>query len=81
VMAAVYALLAAQAWDQAADKWAVQAYMVEQTTRVQVWPSFFLVPLAFGGMALLLILKVLLTLSGRADLLTQAVASSRGGQE
>jgi TRAP-type C4-dicarboxylate transport system permease small subunit len=81
VMSAVFALLTAQAWDQATDKWAVKAYMVEQTSRIQVWPSFFLVPLAFGAMALLLAIKVLLTMSGRAHPLAASSTDPRSGQE
>lgn len=81
VMAAVFALLTAQAWDQATDKWAVQAYMVEQTSRILVWPSFFMVPVAFGAMALLLVVKVLLTLSGRANPLAALPTDPRSGQE
>lgn len=81
VMALVYALLTAQAWDQASDKWAVHAYMVEQTTRIQVWPSFFMVPLAFGAMAVLLIVKVLLALAGRGAILEHPLDDSRHGKE
>jgi TRAP-type C4-dicarboxylate transport system permease small subunit len=81
LMAAVYALLTAQAWDQASDKWGVQAYMVEQTSRILVWPSFFMVPVAFGAMALLLGIKVLLTLSGRAHPLAIPQTDPRSGKE
>ncbi len=81
LMSAVYALLTAQAWDQAADKWAVQAYMVEQTTRVLVWPSYFLVPLAFGTVTVLMAVKVLLALTGRGHALGRSVNDPRSTQE
>lgn len=65
LIALVYAMLALQAWEQAQDKLAVRAFVVEQTSRIVVWPSFFIVPIAFGSMALLMALKVVLSIAGR----------------
>lgn len=65
VMTGVYLMLTQQAWEQANAKLAIGAYMVEQTSRISVWPSFFLVPAGFGAMALLLVAKSLLILAGR----------------
>lgn len=65
--AGVAVMLTLQAWDQATDKLAVGAYMVEQTSRIIVWPSFFIVVAGFGALALLLTLRALLALTGRAQ--------------
>lgn len=64
----VYLMLTAQAWQQAMSKLATNAYMVEQTTRIVVWPSYFILPLAFGTVGLLMIAKVILRLLGRGEL-------------
>jgi TRAP-type C4-dicarboxylate transport system permease small subunit len=58
VTAAAYILLTMQSWQQATEKLAIGAFVVEQTSRIPVWPAFFMLPLAFGAMALLLVLKV-----------------------
>ena len=68
VTAGVYMLLTAQSWQQAFEKLEISAYVVEQTSKIYVWPSFFMLPAAFGAMALLLVLKVLLRLTGGADI-------------
>ncbi|WP_187968891.1 TRAP transporter small permease [Aquibium microcysteis] len=63
-MVAVYALLTLQAWGEATDKYAAGAFVVEQTTRILIWPAYFIVPLALGAMALFLALKVILRALG-----------------
>lgn len=63
--AGVAGMLTLQAWDQATDKYAIGAYMVEQTSRILVWPSFFIVPLGLGALTLLMALKVVLALLGQ----------------
>jgi TRAP-type C4-dicarboxylate transport system permease small subunit len=68
VTAAVYILLTVQSLQQAMEKLAINAFVVEQTSRIQVWPAFFMLPLAFGAMALLLVLKVILRLTGGGDI-------------
>ncbi len=64
ITAAAYILLTVQSWQQAVDKLAIGAFVVEQTSRIPVWPAFFMLPLAFGAMALLLVLKAVLRLIG-----------------
>lgn len=64
-IAGVYLMLTAQAWGQAVHKLEIGAYMVEQTSRVLVWPSYFLIPAAFGAMAMLMVAKSVLLLLGR----------------
>ena len=69
---AVYALLTAQSWQQATEKLAITAYTIEQTSKIYTWPSFFMLPAAFGAMTLLLVLKVILRVSTGSDTALQA---------
>lgn len=62
-----YLLLTAQAWEQAVKKLGIDAFIMEQTTRVSVWPSFFLLPLGFAVISLLIGLKFVLCLVGRPE--------------
>jgi TRAP-type C4-dicarboxylate transport system permease small subunit len=55
----VYLALAVQALQLALEKLANNAYMMEQTTRVSTWPSYFIVALGFGLIALLIGLRLL----------------------
>ncbi len=68
ITAAVYLLLTAQSWQQALHKLSINASVVEQVGKIPVWPSFFMLPAAFGTMALLLIVKVVLRLTGGNDI-------------
>lgn len=63
----VYLLLTAQAWEQASKKLAIDAFIMEQTVRVIVWPSFFFLPLSFGVISLLIALKFFLCVLGRPE--------------
>jgi TRAP-type C4-dicarboxylate transport system permease small subunit len=63
----VYLLLAAQSWEQATKKLGIDAFIMEQSTRVSVWPSFFILPLSFGVIALLIAVKFVLHLVGRPE--------------
>lgn len=60
----VYLMLAAQSWQQFTTKLASNAYVMEQTSRVTVWPSFMMLPVAFGLLALLLAAKLALDVMG-----------------
>lgn len=55
----VYLMLAVQGWQQATAKLKTGAFVMEQTSQVVVWPSFFILPLAFGVAALLVATKLL----------------------
>jgi len=68
ITAGVYLLLTAQSWQQALHKLSINASVVEQVGKIPVWPSFFFLPLAFGTMALLLIARVVLRLTGQNDI-------------
>ena len=65
VFIVVYVILAAQSWQQFTAKLAVNAYVMEQTSRVIVWPSFLMLPVAFGLAALLMVAKLVLDMLGR----------------
>jgi TRAP-type C4-dicarboxylate transport system permease small subunit len=63
----VYLLLTAQAWEQAVKKWGINAFILEQDTRVSVWPSFLILPLSFGVISLLIAAKFGLCLLGKPE--------------
>jgi TRAP-type C4-dicarboxylate transport system permease small subunit len=63
----VYAALATQSAQLAGQKLATNAYLMEQTTRVSTWPSYFIVPLGFGLIALLIGIRLLCRVLGRAE--------------
>lgn len=64
---AVYLVLAIQAWQQAMEKFATKAFLLEQSTQMSVWPSYFILPVGFGLIALLIGLKLLCRLLGRPE--------------
>lgn len=63
----VYLLLTAQSWEQAMKKLGTDAFIMEQMTRVSTWPSFFILPVSFAVIALLVALKLALLLAGRPE--------------
>lgn len=79
VMTCAYAMLTLQSWEQAMSKLAIGAYMTEQTSRIEVWQSFFLIPVGFGAMTLLMALKSALLLAGRDP--AEANALLAGGRD
>lgn len=62
---AVSAALAMQAWQLAMEKLGRDAFLMEQTSRVTIWPSYFIVPTGFGLMALLMSARLVCQLTGR----------------
>lgn len=76
ITAAVYGMLTAQSWQQAVEKLAISAYVIEQTSKIYVWPSFYMLPAAFGAMTLLLALKVVLRITTGSDHALQAPESA-----
>lgn len=64
---AIYGGLAIQAWQLAMEKLASKAFLLEQTTRLGTWPSFFMVPVGFGLIALLVALKLWCLLLGKPE--------------
>lgn len=65
VSVAVCTALAVQAWQLALEKLGRDAFLMEQSSRVVIWPSFFIIPLGFGLMALLMVVRLACQLSGR----------------
>ena len=63
----VYAALAIQASQLAMEKLARNSFLMEQTTRVSTWPSYFLVSLGFGLIALLIGLRLVCRVLGRPE--------------
>ena len=64
---AVYVALAIQASQLALQKLAGNSFMMEQTTRVSTWPSYFLVPAGFGLIALLIGLRLICRMLGKPE--------------
>ena len=64
---AVYSGLTIQSTQLAVEKLSANAYLMEQTTRVSTWPSYFLVPLGFGLIALLIGLRLVCRMLGRPE--------------
>jgi len=54
----VCSALAVQAFQLALEKLGRDAYLMEQTSRFTIWPSYFIVPLGFGLMALLMSVRL-----------------------
>ena len=65
--ALIFSVLAVQAWQQAVAKFASSAFIMEQATRVTVWPAFFFLPIGFGLMAALLLVKIVCRLARRPE--------------
>lgn len=63
----LYAALASQALQLAREKLANDAFLMEQATRVTTWPSYFIVPLGFALIALLLAIRLVCRLLGRPE--------------
>jgi len=65
--AALYLALALQAWQLALEKLERNAFLMEQTTRVSTWPSYFIIPLGFAMVAALLLARAGCRLVGRPE--------------
>jgi TRAP-type C4-dicarboxylate transport system permease small subunit len=62
-----YAALGLQAWQLALEKLGRNAFLMEQTTRVTTWPSYFIIPAGFWLVALLLAVRLACRMLGRAE--------------
>jgi len=60
----VYLMLTAQSWQQAMAKFSTRAFVDENGAKVVVWPSFFMLPLAFGLSALVIAGRLARALTG-----------------
>jgi TRAP-type C4-dicarboxylate transport system permease small subunit len=71
---AVYFVLAVQAWQVAMEKLGRDAFLMEQTTRVSIWLSFFIIPVGFGLIGILIAVRLACRLLGRPEPSTPAIA-------
>lgn len=62
-----YAGLGLQAWQLALEKLGRDAFLMEQTTRVTTWPSYFIIPAGFWLVALLLAVRLACRVLGRPE--------------
>lgn len=74
----IYGALAAQAWQLALEKLERNAFLMEQTTRVSTWPSYFIIPLGFATVTLLLLAKIIMTWLGNPPLTIDDTAEQEG---
>jgi TRAP-type C4-dicarboxylate transport system permease small subunit len=65
--AVIYAVLAIQSWQLAMEKLATNSYLMEQTTRVSIWPSYFLIPVGFGLVAALIAVRLVCRVIGKPE--------------
>lgn len=63
----VYGALGLQALQLGLEKLGTDAFLMEQTTRVTTWPSYFIVPAGFFLVALLLAVRIACRILGRAE--------------
>lgn len=63
----IYAGLGLQAFQLALEKLGRDAFLMEQTTRVSTWPSYFIIPAGFWLVALLLAVRLACRVLGRPE--------------
>jgi TRAP-type C4-dicarboxylate transport system permease small subunit len=76
----IYGALAAQAWQLALEKLERNAFLMEQTSRVSTWPSYFLIPLGFATVTALLLAKMILTWLGKPPVTMDDGAEQEGSR-
>jgi TRAP-type C4-dicarboxylate transport system permease small subunit len=73
---AAYAVLAYTTWRVAMREWTIGSFVVALDTRLPVWPSYFIPPIAFALATALGLLKTLLIVLGRTR---ELAADAPGG--
>ncbi len=68
--AIIFALLTWRGWLDAVKKQDIGAFIMEQGTKVLIWPSHYLLPIGTGLMVLVLVFKLARYLRGGADAAT-----------
>ncbi|PJK27495.1 TRAP transporter small permease [Minwuia thermotolerans] len=63
--AVIFSLLTYRSFLDAVDKYELGSFIMEQSTKVPIWPGHFLLPLGAGLMVLMLLLRFANYLSGR----------------
>lgn len=64
----IYGALAAQSLQLAMEKLSRDAFLMEQTSRVSTWPSYFIIPLGFAMVSMLLLARMIALLLGQAPI-------------
>lgn len=63
----VFGLLAFRGWTEAGAKFAIGAAEMEGSMRIPVWPGYYLLPIGYGLIMLVLLLRLATALTGRPD--------------
>lgn len=64
---AVFGVVAATSGQMAVEKMRIGAFVMESSTAIPVWPSYFLLPLGAGLMCLVLLLRLFAALTGQVQ--------------
>lgn len=64
ISALVYGLLAYRSWNEAVRAQEAGSFIMEQGTKLLVWPSYYLLPIGCGLMAVVLIYRYVIYISG-----------------
>lgn len=76
IAAGVFAILTYRTAIDALDKQAIGTFVIEQDTRIDVWPSYYLLPIGFGLVTAVLLYRFLVAVAGlRSGLGERAHAS------
>lgn len=65
--AVIFSLLTYRSFTDALDKYDLGSFIMEQGTKVPIWPGHFLLPLGAGLMVLMLLIRFLFYITGRAQ--------------
>jgi TRAP-type C4-dicarboxylate transport system permease small subunit len=64
ISALVYGLLAVRTWEEAERARATGTFIMEQSTKLLTWPSYYLLPVGCALMALVVVYRFLIYLTG-----------------
>ena len=62
--AAIYGMLAVRSWEEAVRAQATGTFIMEQSTKFLTWPSYYLLPIGCGLMALVVLYRFIIYLTG-----------------
>jgi TRAP-type C4-dicarboxylate transport system permease small subunit len=64
--AAIYAVLMVATWGKAMEQFTISSYVMALNVPIPVWPTYFVLPVAFGLAAIVCIIRIPLLASGTA---------------
>ena len=64
ISASVYGLLTYRTWNEAVRAHGAGSFIMEQSTKLLVWPSYYLLPIGCGLMTMVLIYRFIIYLTG-----------------